>query len=72
MSCDDDDSDDSVNEVAQRVIRETTLFNAQDGFAEGSAILGRPGLYIISFDNSYSKYLAKKITYSLSLKSSVI
>jgi len=51
---------------------ETTFFNSQDGLVEGSANLGLPGIYVVSFDNSFSKYLAKKITYSLSLKSSNI
>jgi len=67
VSC--DDSDDAV---APQTVMETTFFNTQDGFIEGSAILGRPGLYIISFDNSFSQYLAKKITYSLCLKPSNI
>ena len=63
---------DSIDEMTLQVVMETTFFNSQDGLVEGSANLGLPGIYVVSFDNSFSKYLAKKITYSLSLKSSNI
>lgn len=64
-------SADGSDENVTRIVVKRTFCNSEDVFVEGSAVLAQPGLYVISFDNSFSQYLAKKITYSLSLQPSM-
>lgn len=64
-----DDKDDADNVI--KVIIETTMYKSEDAFVEASAKIGLPGIYCVYFDNSFSRFLAKKITCYLSLQSDV-
>lgn len=60
------------SDAIARVIVETALHKSEQGFIEGQADLVLPGRYFVYFDNRFSRFSAKKVTFHLRLTSSTL